>query len=87
MIQFHVYENFTQCTIHGTIILRAKECLDCVRLADGIKKGKIGTQKHLTLLARPIGTFMHDFYIPALLKYAYHLPHVIILGKKECGFQ
>jgi hypothetical protein len=28
---------------------------------------------------------MRDFYISALLRYAYHLPHVIILGKKECG--
>jgi hypothetical protein len=30
---------------------------------------------------------MHDFYLPALRKYAYHLPHVIIIGKKECGLQ
>jgi hypothetical protein len=34
-----------------------------------------------------IGTFMHDFYLPALRKYAYHLPHVVSLGKKECGLQ
>jgi hypothetical protein len=87
MIRFHVYENFSQCTIHGLLTLRAKECPGCISLADGIKKGKIGTRKHLTLLVRPIGTFMNDFYIPALLKYAYHLPHVIILGKQECGRQ
>jgi hypothetical protein len=75
-IQFHVYENFTQCTVHGPLILRAKECARCIGLADSIKKGKMATRKHLTLLARPIG---------ALCKYAYHLPHVIILGKRECG--
>jgi hypothetical protein len=29
-----------------------------------VKKGKIGTQKNLTLLVWPIGTLMHDFYHP-----------------------
>ena len=80
-----------QCTIHGPLTLRAKECPHCISLAaaDGsIKKGKIRMQKHLTLLAQPIGTFLKDYYIPALLKYAYHLPRVIILGgKKECGLK
>jgi hypothetical protein len=47
---------------------------------------KIGlTQKHLTLLSCPIGTFLEEYYLPALDAYAYHQPHFQILGKSECG--
>jgi hypothetical protein len=37
------------------------------------------------LLSRPIGTFLEEYYLPALDGYAYHRPHFQILGKSECG--
>jgi hypothetical protein len=36
-------------------------------------------------LKRTIGVFINEYYLPALEEYAYHLPHVKILGTKVCG--
>jgi hypothetical protein len=49
------------------------------------RKGKVQTRKRLTLLEKPIGDFIYNYYLPAIEKYSYHRPHVIILGKKHCG--
>jgi hypothetical protein len=83
-ISFHHYCAFTNCTRHGSLALNAKECGICDN-PDVTKKGKIRTRKHLTLLTRPIGRFLKEFYLPALEKYSYHLPHVMILSKVVCG--
>jgi hypothetical protein len=74
-ISFHVYLPVTNCTQHGRLPERAKTCPSCE--ADGHvgKKGKVRTRKHLTLLSRPIGTSLKEFYLPALDAYAYHRPH------------
>ena len=49
------------------------------------RKGKVVTRKRLTLMEEPIGNFICNHYLPAMVKYSYHRPHVIILGKKHCG--
>jgi hypothetical protein len=49
------------------------------------KAPKIRTRKYLTLLEKPIGVFMEEYYILALKKYASHLALVIILCKRCCG--
>jgi hypothetical protein len=87
VINFHHYVPFTKCSKHGSLTLRAKECERCENTQEGGKKGKIQTRKELTLLCRPIGVFIADFYLVALEKYAYHSPHVKILSKQEtqCG--
>ena len=84
-ISFHVYLPVTNCTQHGPLPERAKTCPSCEADNYSGKKGKVRTRKHLTLLSRPIGTFLEEFYLPALDVYAYHRPHCQILGKSECG--
>ena len=46
---------------------------------------KLYTQKELVLIETPIKSFHEKFYIPALQKLGFHLPHVRILGTRHCG--
>jgi hypothetical protein len=55
-----------KCSKHGSLTLRAKLCEQCEYTQDGGKKGKIQTRKELTLLCRPIGVFISDYYLVAL---------------------
>ena len=82
---FHVYEKHTTCSLHGP--LGSKECSQCHLLPDGFKRGKILMWKELTLKVHAIGTFMDEFYLPAIKKYAYHSALFIILSKNGCGIQ
>ena len=50
-----------------------------------MKPAKIRSRKELTEKCEAIGTFMNDYYVPALRKLAYHRPHTRILGKDHCG--
>jgi hypothetical protein len=87
-MKFHHYVNFTRCTKHGLLTRGAKNCEQCDNQTESTtnkKQGKISTRKQLTLLERPIGVFLRDFYLPSIEKLAYHLPHVIILSKNHCG--
>jgi hypothetical protein len=80
-IKFHEYAYITECSLHGVLTLRVKECLLCEALPEGLKHGKIQTRKQLVKMECRIGEFMENHYIPALKKYAYHQPHVNILSK------
>jgi hypothetical protein len=90
-INFHVYVPTTSCTKHGVLATgtEIKVCERCQVLRDAEgnneKLGKVSCRKLLSLLCKPIGTFIEDLYLPALEKYAYHVPHVQILGKNYCG--
>jgi hypothetical protein len=88
-ISFHVYLKFGRCTIHGQLGYRVKKWAACFPSTEGskipVQQGKICERKHLTLLERPIGIFMNNYYLPALEKYAYHIHHVRILSKDFCG--
>ena len=46
---------------------------------------KIYTRKQLVLTEKKIYDFHTRFYIPAIQKLAFHLPHVRILGTNHCG--
>jgi hypothetical protein len=83
-IRFH-HVNVTRCSIHGILERQAKKCLECEQAVEGTKEGKVRTRKHLTLLTRSINEFMKNYYLVALERYAYHLPHVRILSKNSCG--
>jgi hypothetical protein len=91
-IFFHYYVNMTQCSKHGDLKANSKSCETCKMTAipeteatpKSNRKGKVQTRKRLTLLEKPIGKFIYNYYLPALEKYSYHRPHVIILGKKHC---
>jgi hypothetical protein len=84
-IRFHKYVKGTKCTIHGILAVKSRVCELCETFPEGQKRGKIRSRNYLTLLNRPIGSFMTEYYLPALEEYAYHLPHVRILGSKVCG--
>ena len=49
------------------------------------KSTKIYTRKELVLTETTIYYFHTSFYIPAIQKLAFRLPHVIMLGKNHCG--
>ena len=49
------------------------------------KSTKIYTRKELVMMETYISDFHTRFYIPAIHKLAFHLPHVRILGKNHCG--
>ena len=46
---------------------------------------KIYTKKELVMMETTISGFNTSFYIPAIQKLAFHLPHVRILGTNHCG--
>ena len=49
------------------------------------KSTKIYTRKEIVMMETTISTFHTSFYIPAIQKLAFHLPHVRILGTNHCG--
>jgi len=75
-IKFHLYCKATKCSNHGDLLLNASHCDCCNMLPGTAKKGRVRTRKYLTLLTKPIGIFMQEFYIPLLWKYAFHLAYV-----------
>ena len=46
---------------------------------------KIYTRKELVMMDKTISDFHTSFYILAIQKLAFHLPHVLILGTSNCG--
>ena len=46
---------------------------------------KIYTRKELVIMETTISDFYTSFYIPAIQKSAFHIPHVRILGTNHCG--
>jgi hypothetical protein len=56
-IKFHNYVTITKCTKHGTLPEGTSKCHQCGEAADANNKGKVRTQKQLTLLTRKLPTF------------------------------
>jgi hypothetical protein len=83
-IAFHVYEKTSRCTMHGILPL-SENCDACKEIPEGEKRGRFSRRKQITLFRRDLSTFIKDFYLPMLEKYAYHRPHFILLGKYETG--
>jgi hypothetical protein len=84
-ISFQQYVRVTRCTLHGVLTMNAKNCEDCDSAPLEFKKGKVRTRKLLNKFTRAIGTFLKDYYLPSIMQYKFHLPHVIILSKLHCG--
>jgi hypothetical protein len=91
-INFHLYVTTTSCTQHG-VLGSGTEIKVCPAhsqvLRDAVgnvkKLGKVSSRKLLSVMCRPIGTFVANYCLPALERYACHQPHVQILGKQHCG--
>ena len=57
----------------------------CKQQSSSDKSKKIYTRKELVFMETTIYDFHTRFYIPAIQKLAFHLPHVRILGANHCG--
>ena len=57
----------------------------CKQESSPDKSTKIYTRKELVMMETTISDFHTSFYIPAIQKLAFNLPHVRILGTNHCG--
>ena len=60
-------------------------CYMCKQESSPDKSTKIYIRKELVMMDTKISDFHTSFYIPAIQKLAFHLPHVRILGTNHCG--
>ena len=74
-----------KCSIHGQLNDGIETCDICKSNDDINLRGRISQRKEMILMKKSFLDFYDNFYIPMLNKYAYHLPHVILLGKNECS--
>ena len=85
-IRFHIYHIIGHCTAHGRIPLKDKKIFYmCEQESLPDKSTKIYTRKELVMMETTISDFHTSFYIPAIQKLAFCLPHVRILGTNNCG--
>ena len=85
-IRFHIYHITGRCPTHGRISFKDKIiCYMCKQEFLPDKSTKIYTRKELVMMDTTISNFHTSFYIPAIQKLAFHLPHVRILGTNHCG--
>ena len=85
-IMFHIYHIIARCTAHGIIPLKDKKiCHICKQESSSDESTKIYTRRELVMMEKTIYDFHTSFYIPAIQKLAFHLPHVRILGANNCG--
>ena len=57
----------------------------CKQESSPDKSTKIYTRKELVMMETKISDFHTSFYISAIQKLVFHLPHVRILGTNHCG--
>ena len=57
----------------------------CKHESSSDESTKIYTKKELVMMETKNSDFHTSFYIPAVQKLAFHLPHVRILGTNNCG--
>ena len=85
-ISFHIYHLIARCTKHGRLLLTDKKSFrKCQQDTASEKFIKIYTRKKLVMMETTISNFHTIFYIPAIQKLAFHIPHVQILRTNHCG--
>ena len=85
-IRFHIYHIIGRCTTHGRIPLKEKKiCYMCKQESLPDKSTNVYPRKELVMMETKFSEFHTSFYIPAIQKLAFHLPHVRILGSNQCG--
>ena len=57
----------------------------CKQESSSNESTKIYTRKDLVMTETKISGFRTSFYIPAIQKLAFQLPHVLILDTNHCG--
>ena len=85
-IIFHVYHIIACISTHIRLPLtNNKNCRKFQHDTASGKPTKIYTRKELVFMETTISNFHTSFYIPKIQKLAFHIPHVQILGKNQCG--
>ena len=85
-IRFHIYHIIARCTDHSRIQLKDKKiCYMCKQESSSDESTKIYTRKELVMTETTVYDFYTSFYISAIQKLAFHLPHVCLLGTNHCG--
>ena len=85
-IRFQIYHIIARCTARGIITLKDRKiCYMCKQESSSDRYKKIYTRKELVMTETKISDFHTSFYIPAIQKLDFHLPHVRILGTNHCG--
>ena len=83
---FHIYHMIARCTKHGRLPLSDKKSFrECQHDTASVKPKQICTRKELVMMKTTIYNFHTKFFIPEIQKLAFHIPHVQILGKNQCG--
>ena len=85
-IRFHIYHLIALCTKDGRLPLTDKKFFHkCQHDTASGQSTKIYTRKELVRMETTISNFHTSFYIPAIQKLEFHIPHVHILGTNHCG--
>ena len=85
-IRFYIYYLIARCAVHGRLPLNDKGNFRmCKQYYVSEQSTKIYTRKALVMMETTISNFCKNFYIPEIQKFAFHLPHVRILGTNHCG--
>ena len=85
-IIFHMYHIIARCTKHGRLPLTDKKI--CYKFQQDTASGqstKIYTRKELVMMETTIYNFRISFYIIAIQKLVFHIPHVQIMVTNNCG--
>ena len=84
-IIFHVYNLIVRYTKHVRLWLtNNKMCPKCQQYTALLQSTKIYTKKELVMMETTIYNFHTSFYIQAIQKLAFQIPHVQILGTNHC---
>ena len=85
-IRFHIYHTIARFTDHGIISLKYnKTCRMFKQKYSSDKSTKIYTRKESVMMKTKISDFHISLYISYILRLAFHLSHVCILGINHCG--
>ena len=85
-IRFHIYHIIACYTKHDRLPLTDKQiCRNYQYDTASGKSTKIYTRKELVMMETIISNFHTSFYIPAIQKLAFNIPHVQIQGTNNCG--
>ena len=85
-ICFHIYHIIARCPTHGRLPLTDKKMYcKCKQDSASEQSTKIYTRKEIVMMETTISIFYTSFYIPAIQKLEFHIPHVQILVTNYCG--
>ena len=81
-----IYHRIARCSKHSRLSLTDKKsCCTCQQVSASGKPKNIYTIKELVMTETTISNFHTSFYISAIQKLAFHIPHIQIFVTNHCG--